>query len=88
MSLFFKGKLDGKRISTYQGKERCQLQFVQDRGDGSLSFLEIKVPDGVNHTQYQQGKLVEFPVEYSVVEGEVYFRIAKQAAGMSGRPEQ
>jgi len=86
--LIYEGKLDGVRVREYQGDVTHYLQFVEQNGDGSLGFLEIKVPSDVNVTQFEKGKLVRVPVELSAMDGKIYYRVSKHSAGMSGRPEK
>ncbi len=88
MGLYFKGKLDGKRARTYEGKTSTYLQFVEQLEDGELKFTELKVPENVNPTQFEIGKLVEVPVVAVAMDGNIYLRVAEKPLGMSGRPEQ
>ena len=74
--LTFKGKLDGKKLGTWDGKETCKLQFMQRKEDGSLALLEIKVPENLPHAQFKKGEEVEFPVEISAMDSKVYYRVA------------
>jgi hypothetical protein len=75
MALMWKGKIDGKKKRAYQGRERVHLQFVNNTEDGELSFLEIRIPENMNGDVFEIGKEYEFPVTYSLVQGEVYFKI-------------
>lgn len=77
--LYYRGTLDAKRASTYQGKTRVQLQFIERRDDGAISLMEIKVPDDMDHSAYQEGKNVDVPVDVSVVDNQAYFRVSKSA---------
>ena len=88
MPLQFVGTLAGKKLGEYQGKKRCHLQFVENKSDGSIGFIEIKMPDNSDHSQYQAGKQYTLPVEYSVVNGDVYFRVATTTAGTTEPPQR
>lgn len=77
--LVYKGKIDGIKKREYQGRSRAHLQFVMTNEVGELAFLEIKVPDNMNPDRFKIGAQVEIPVSYSVVQGEVYFKIDEKA---------
>lgn len=78
--LIYKGKIDGVKKREYQGKSRAHLQFVMTNEAGELTFLEIKVPDGMSADKFRIGANVDIPVTYSVVQGEVYFKIDEKAS--------
>lgn len=78
--LVYKGKIDGKRTSTYQGRERAYLQFVMPDETGALKFLEVKVPDNMDHNRFKIGAMAEFPVDYSLVNGEIYFKVSEKVS--------
>ena len=86
--LTYTGPLAGKRVSSYQGKDKTQLQFMEKKEDGSLGFLEIKVPEGMDPTQFTVGQKVTVPVEYKLVRDKIYWQVAKEspATGPSPRP--
>lgn len=71
--LTYTGQLQGKRVSTYEGKQRTQLQFIEKKPDGSLGFLEVRVPDGVNADRFTVGENITVPVEYKLVRDKVYW---------------
>lgn len=72
--LLYRGKVDGVKRREYQGRTRAHLQFVMTGEDGELTFLEIRVPDNMVD-RFKVGQQVEIPVTYSLVQGEVYFKI-------------
>lgn len=74
--LLYRGKVEGIKKREYQGKARAHLQFIMANGEGELSFLEIRVPDGFDVSRFKIGSEVEFPVTYSLVNGEIYFKIS------------
>ncbi len=78
--LTFRAKLDGKKISSFEGKEVCKLQFMQRDAKGTLSLMEIKVPEGMDHTKFEENKLVEVPVACSAFNDNVYFRIVEMGS--------
>lgn len=78
--LFYKGKIDGIKKREYQGRTRAHLQFVITNEAGELAFMEIKVPDTINPDRFRIGAQCEIPVSYSVVQGEVYFKIPETAS--------
>lgn len=73
--LVYKGKVDGLKKREYQGRTRAHLQFVMTNEGGELTFLEIRIPDSMNPDTFRVGANIEVPVTYSVVQGEVYFKI-------------
>lgn len=77
--LSYTGQLAGKRASEYQGQTRTQLQFIQKKDDGSLGFLEIKVPDGMDPARFRVGEKITVPVEYKLVRDKIYWAVAKEA---------
>lgn len=77
--LLYRGKVDGVKRREYQGRQRAHLQFVMQGEDGELSFLEIRVPDNMVD-RFKLGQQVEVPVTYSLVNGEVYFKIDERAS--------
>lgn len=79
MALTYSGQLAGKRVSTYEGKQRCQLQFMEQKGDGSVGFMEIRVPDEMSPDQFKVGQNISIPVEYKLVRDKVYWAISKEA---------
>lgn len=88
--LVYRGKIDDKRVSEWEGKQRCALQFIEKRaGEGGLNLVEISVPDDVDHTQWQVDQVVEVPVEvYVGQDKKVKYRYAKLPAGMLHKPER
>lgn len=78
--LFYKGKIDGIKKREYQGRARAHLQFVITNDVGELAFMEIKVPDSIDPNRFRIGAQCEIPVTYSVVQGEVYFKIPETAS--------
>ena len=86
--LYYKSKLDDIRSRTYEGKTTYWLQFIEKLPEGGINLRDIKVPEGMNVSQFQIGKLVEVPVLLSTVEGTIYYRIAEVKTGMSGKPEE
>lgn len=88
MPFTFKGQLVGKKTGEYQGKKRCHLQFMESKADGSVTFVEIKMPDNAEHSQYQQGKTYEVPVEYAIVQGDIYWKVSTTTAGSTEPPQR
>lgn len=72
--LIYRGKIDGVKKREYQGRTRAHLQFVMPSETGELAFLEVRVPDNMTD-RFSVGQTIEAPVTYSVVQGEVYFKI-------------
>lgn len=77
--LLYRGKVDGIKRREYQGRQRAHLQFVMTGENGELSFLEIRAPDNMVD-RFKVGVEVEVPVTYSLVQGEVYFKVDETRA--------
>lgn len=77
--LIYRGRVDGIKKREYQGRTRAHLQFVMTNEAGELTFLEVRVPDNMTD-RFKVGQTVECPVTYSVVQGEVYFKIDDKAS--------
>lgn len=77
--LIYRGKIDGIKRREYQGRQRAHLQFVMTNDQGELSFVEVRVPDNMTD-RFNVGQQIEAPLTYSVVNGEVYFKIDDKAA--------
>lgn len=88
MPFQFVGTLAGKKTGEYQGKRRCHLQFIEKKPDGSIGFVEIKLPDNADHSAYEPNKQYTLPVEYSVVQGDIYWRVATMIAGTTEPPQR
>lgn len=73
--LFYRGKIEGIKKREYQGKTRAHLQFVAANEEGELTFLEIRIPDGMDVNRFKLGSDIEVPLQYSLVQGELYFKI-------------
>ena len=78
--LVYKGRIDGIKRREFQGRSRAHLQFVMTADTGEIGFLEVKVPDNMPADRFTVGANVEIPVTYSVVQGEVYFKIDEKAS--------
>jgi hypothetical protein len=72
--LVYKGKIDAKKTGSYQNRTYAVLQFVERRDDGAIRLVEVNLPDGADHSAYEQGKEVELPVTVSAKDNKVYFR--------------
>lgn len=72
--LYYKGKVDGIKKREYQGRTRTHLQFVMTDETGELAFLEVRVPDAIQNN-FTVGQNIEVPVTYSVMNGEVFFKV-------------
>ena len=77
--LMYRGKIDGIKKREYQGRTRAHLQFVMSNEAGELAFVEVRVPDSMAD-RFSVGQQIEAPLTYSVVNGEVYFKIDEKAA--------
>jgi hypothetical protein len=86
--LTYTGQLAGLRVSEYQGQKRTQLQFVEKKPDGSLGFLEIKVPEGMDASKYRAGEKITVPVEYKLVRDKIYWAVAKESSVAGTSPQR
>lgn len=75
MPLMFHGKIAGVRRGEFDNVPRCTLQFSENKPDGSLDTLNIKVPETVPSAHFDKGQEVTLPVLYSSMNDTVYFRI-------------
>lgn len=83
--LLYKGKIDAKKTGSYQNRTYAVLQFVERREDGAIRLVEVNLPDGADHTTYEQGKDVELPVTVSAKDNKVYFRAQIDASAPARR---
>lgn len=86
--LRYTGQLAGLRVSEYQGQKRTQLQFVESKPDGSLGFLEIKVPEGMDTSKFKSGETVTVPVEYKLVRDKIYWAVVKESSVAGTSPQR
>ncbi len=71
----FQGKIAGVRRGEFDNVPRCTLQFSENKPDGSLDTLNIKVPETVPSAHFTKDQNVTLPILYSSMNDKVYFRI-------------
>ncbi len=72
--LMIKGKIEGKNVRKFDGKEFVTLKFAARLPDGDLMYLEVRWPEELDHEPLQVDMLVEIPISYYVSKNQVYFR--------------
>lgn len=80
--LTYTGQLQAKRVSTYQGKERTYLQFLNTKADGSIELMEFRCEDGVDVSRYAAGQKVTVPVEFKHIKDKLYWNVIKESSGI------
>lgn len=79
--LIMRGKMEARKVSTYQGQERVTFQFLERDEKGALVFIEVKAPDNFEHQQYKDGQDMEFPVVVTAMQGRLYYKMAGLPTG-------
>ncbi|MTW18776.1 hypothetical protein GJ689_21480 [Rhodoplanes serenus] len=64
--LLVTGKVVGQKHNMYDNKPYCVLQVMGEATDGSVSFMEVSMPDGANLAEYEKGRDVSIPVMAAV----------------------
>lgn len=70
--LVLRGTIQAKKVT---GRDNvCTFQFVETKEDGSLDFIEVRMPVGFNHDNYKQGTEVEIPVTVTALMGRIVYK--------------
>lgn len=81
--LVLRGTIQAKKIT---GRDNvCTFQFVENKEDGSLDFIEVRMPVGFNHDAYRQGTEVEIPVTVTALMGRIQYKASGLPVG-HGKP--
>lgn len=85
--LHISGKIAGKSVrQSRDGKEYVTLKFTHLTEDGDLDYIEVRLPEGIDHSALKNGVDVNLPVTARAYENRVFYRVKEGHTPSPAKP--